>query len=317
MISPALRLLGDSWTLLILDEAMRGAHRFSDWRDRLAIPNSVLSHRLTMLVDHAIFAHPQNANYPGYTLTRRGEALWMFIASLHLWQERWESSAPPTPPMIHSRCGRHCTPKFSCTCAPLPVFRKDLSIVKLPESRLAHDVHSGLSGRHRNAGGHTSARAGRGHLHRTTLRALGSRWSVEILVAALWGARRFKDFTTRLAIPSAVLSGRLRGFVELGLMRVVTKERPDRSYYELTDKGTAFSDSLIFANTWGRVWMPDMGDPQWCCAIIAAEESSTRYCVAAAATPSSTAAKCPGDRGLVADTLSLRLIEIVVGCVEM
>ena len=55
---------------------------------------------------------------------------------------------------------------------------------------------------------------------------------------ALYGVRRFSDFQVHLDIPKAVLSDRLNGLVEHGIL----ERRPDpdhagRSLYELTEAG--------------------------------------------------------------------------------
>ena len=49
-IGRMLGLLGDEWNLLILQQALMGAHRYSHFAARLPISNSVLSNRLRLLV---------------------------------------------------------------------------------------------------------------------------------------------------------------------------------------------------------------------------------------------------------------------------
>ena len=49
-VGRAFAIIGDAWTQLILRDAFFGAHRFSDWRDNLGLPRSVLVERLQRLV---------------------------------------------------------------------------------------------------------------------------------------------------------------------------------------------------------------------------------------------------------------------------
>jgi DNA-binding HxlR family transcriptional regulator len=70
------------------------------------------------------------------------------------------------------------------------------------------------------------------------LEVIGERWTLLIVRDALYGVRRFSEFQVHLDIPKAVLSDRLHGLVEHGIL----ERRPDpdhagRSLYELTDAG--------------------------------------------------------------------------------
>src|SRR2546423_15667325 len=55
------------------------------------------------------------------------------------------------------------------------------------------------------------------------LEVVGERWTLLIVRDAFYGVRRFSDFAAHLDIPRAVLSDRLAGLVEDGLMQ----RRPD------------------------------------------------------------------------------------------
>src|SRR5918997_5658974 len=47
---------------------------------------------------------------------------------------------------------------------------------------------------------------------------IGDRWTLLILRSALYGIRRFDDFQADLDVPRSVLSNRLAGLVETGIM---------------------------------------------------------------------------------------------------
>lgn len=84
------------------------------------------------------------------------------------------------------------------------------------------------------------------------LEVFGERWTLLIVRDALYGVRRFGDFQAHLDIPKAVLSDRLRGLVEHGLL----ERRPDpdhagRSLYELTGAGRDLWPVLHAMIVWG------------------------------------------------------------------
>jgi DNA-binding HxlR family transcriptional regulator len=84
------------------------------------------------------------------------------------------------------------------------------------------------------------------------LEVLGERWTLLILRDAFYGVRRFNDFYAHLDIPKAVLSDRLSGLVEDGIL----ERRPDpeharRHLYELTAAGRDLWPTLHALLVWG------------------------------------------------------------------
>src|SRR5499425_768435 len=71
---------------------------------------------------------------------------------------------------------------------------------------------------------------------------VGDRWTLLILRSAMWGLRRFDDFQADIDVPRSVLSNRLAGLVESGIM-AKRKYREEghrtRLEYSLTKMGTA------------------------------------------------------------------------------
>jgi DNA-binding HxlR family transcriptional regulator len=87
---------------------------------------------------------------------------------------------------------------------------------------------------------------------------IGDRWTLLILRSALYGVRRFDDLQADLDIPRSVLSNRLAGLVETGIME--RKEyRVDgqrtRIEYPLTKMGTALGLPFIAMTAWGDKWL--------------------------------------------------------------
>ncbi|MBS1869909.1 MAG: helix-turn-helix transcriptional regulator [Actinobacteria bacterium] len=86
-----------------------------------------------------------------------------------------------------------------------------------------------------------------------SLDAIGERWTLLIVRDAFYGVQRFNDFQAHLDIPRAVLSERLSGLVEHGLL--VRRPDPDhagRHRYELTVDGRALWPALHALLVWGR-----------------------------------------------------------------
>ena len=93
---------------------------------------------------------------------------------------------------------------------------------------------------------------------------IGDRWTLLILRSALYGVRRFDDFQADLDIPRSVLSNRLAGLVETGIM-----ERQEyraagqrmRIEYPLTKMGKALGLPFIAMTAWGDKWLGHGGSP--------------------------------------------------------
>lgn len=84
-ISKGMKLLGDSWTLLIVEKLLQGESRFSDLQKGLGIAPSVLTNRLNRLLNtNMIMKHPKKVNElsVSYSLTEKGKDLETVLLSL-------------------------------------------------------------------------------------------------------------------------------------------------------------------------------------------------------------------------------------------
>jgi DNA-binding HxlR family transcriptional regulator len=93
---------------------------------------------------------------------------------------------------------------------------------------------------------------------------IGDRWTLLILRSALYGVRRFDDFQADLDIPRSVLSHRLAGLVETGVMeRREYREDGQRARveYPLTRMGHALGLPFIAMTAWGDKWLGDRTGP--------------------------------------------------------
>lgn len=84
------------------------------------------------------------------------------------------------------------------------------------------------------------------------LEAIGERWTLLIVRDAFYGVQRFKDFQAHLDIPKAVLSDRLNGLVEDGILaRIPDPAHAGRHLYELTDAGRELWPVIHALLVWG------------------------------------------------------------------
>ncbi|MEM9203160.1 MAG: helix-turn-helix domain-containing protein [Actinomycetota bacterium] len=91
-----------------------------------------------------------------------------------------------------------------------------------------------------------------------TLDVIGDRWTLLILRDLFRGVRRFSRIQTDLGIAKNLLTDRLAGLVDAGVVeKVPYQDRPLRFEYRLTAKGRALSPALVALMRWGDHWMAD------------------------------------------------------------
>lgn len=75
-IARGLEHVGEWWTILILRDAFRGLRRFDEFRDSLGIAPTMLTRRLSELVDAGLLARRRYSEHPPrdeYVLTATGQ----------------------------------------------------------------------------------------------------------------------------------------------------------------------------------------------------------------------------------------------------
>jgi DNA-binding HxlR family transcriptional regulator len=93
---------------------------------------------------------------------------------------------------------------------------------------------------------------------------IGDRWTLLILRSALYGVRRFDDFQADLDVPRSVLSNRLAGLVESGIMeRREYREKGQRARVEylLTRMGRTLGLPFFAMTQWGDRWIGERPSP--------------------------------------------------------
>lgn len=107
----AAEILGDRWTLLILREAFYGVQRYDDMREDLGAPRSMLTDRLSKLVEQGLMTR-EPYREPGarvryaYSLTERGRDVALTMMALTQWGEKHILDGPAPVELIDKSTGR-------------------------------------------------------------------------------------------------------------------------------------------------------------------------------------------------------------------
>lgn len=250
-----LGLLGDEWTLLIIQQALQGVGRFGQLMSALPVSNSVLTSRLNLLVREGLLRrniYQTNPLRAEYVVTDRSRALWPFMLAIWEWERRWaEEHAERLPTMHHELCGHDFAPLLSCGSCGKPVEAKDVAADWGPSGSWARSVPESATRRRADS---DPSRTSAG-LFPETMMVFGNRWASALLGAAFRGVTRFSDFEASLGAPPTLIAERLRAFVAIDIL-VATQnaQRPDWAEYRLTEKGRAFFPVVASSLQWGQEW---------------------------------------------------------------
>ena len=242
-VGRTLGLLGDEWSLLIVQQALQGASRYGDFLARLPISYAVLTGRLRTLTDDQMLdrrVYQSNPVRSEYVLTDRSRSLWPVLVSIWTWERRWaDHRTDPLPAMHHQDCGQDFSSLLVCTACGVTVGDFDVRADWGPSGSWARSMPAVTTRRR-------SGDPGAG-LFPQTMSVFGNRWSAALLFAAALGTTRFGEFTERLGAPPASIAERLKVFRANGILT-------GDGEYVLTEKGQAFVPVLITALQWAHKW---------------------------------------------------------------
>ena len=240
-----LGLLGDEWTLLVVQQALLGATRFAEFKVRLPISNSVLARRLQSLTRDGLLerrVYQTNPTRSEYLVTPRSRSLWPVLLSIWEWERHWvPDHAERLPGMRHEACGADFAPVLTCHSCGQAADNKDVVAQWGPSGSWSRSMPA-VATRRRSEGDQTAG------LFPQTMSVMGNRWGFALLVAAFVGMSRFTDFQSQLGAPPGSIADRLSIFTANGVF-VATDNR-----YRLTEKGRALFPVLVSALQWAQRW---------------------------------------------------------------
>lgn len=112
-LPPALEVMGERWSFLILRAAFNGLVHFEEFSSELGIARNILSNRLARLVDHGVLARTPSTldrRKVEYRLTEKGCDLLPAMLALRQWGEKYTMRVPANPVLVDARDGEPIAP---------------------------------------------------------------------------------------------------------------------------------------------------------------------------------------------------------------
>ncbi len=117
-VAQAMVVIGDSWTVLILRDALRGAAKFDEFQRATGASRAIISERLSHLVQHDVMERVQYEEHPprfAYRLTSRGRALQPVLMTMAHWAETHVDKPLRRSGRRHTTCGHRFKPVVTCS----------------------------------------------------------------------------------------------------------------------------------------------------------------------------------------------------------
>lgn len=244
-LSHGLKVFGDRWTVQVMLSVFLGIRRFDELQSHSGIPRPTLSNRLRALVQIGVLKPRLYQERPPrheYHLTRKGTGLYDATLMVWLWEKRWGNRAVALPQKLHHKtCEHSFSPELTCQACGDKVGMNDLSFSLTPNARLRHEPLEGMS----------TPRMSTRESAEMSLGLRVDRWSLLVLTAVVLGCHYFDQISKVLGIGPNVLSRRLSGMVEVGLLRCETDAHDARRrLYRLTPSSRDLFGYIVCLSTW-------------------------------------------------------------------
>lgn len=130
-VTRTMDILGDRWTMLVLREVFNGVRRFDEIQSHLGISRSVLTDRLTRLIDDGVlerqpYREPGDRQRYEYRLTDMGKDLQTLLVALMDFGDRWLGDEGPPVIVRHADCGSPVHARLVCDDEHLVARRRDV-----------------------------------------------------------------------------------------------------------------------------------------------------------------------------------------------
>jgi DNA-binding HxlR family transcriptional regulator len=134
-VARPLDAIGDSWSLLIVRDAMDGLRRFSEFQRNLGLAKNILAARLRSLAAHGVIETVPAADgsaYEEYRLTAKGRALFPVLVALRQWGEDFcFESGEPHVALVDRKTGRPVQ-RLQLRAADGRILGPDDTLVRMP-----------------------------------------------------------------------------------------------------------------------------------------------------------------------------------------
>lgn len=122
-VAQAMSVIGDTWSMLILRDALRGASKFDEFQRATGASRAIVADRLSHLVEHGVFERSQYEDHPPrfeYRLTKRGHDLQPVLMMLSHWSEKHLGKSPAGKQLRlsgrrHTTCNHNFAPMITCS----------------------------------------------------------------------------------------------------------------------------------------------------------------------------------------------------------
>lgn len=112
-LPPALEVMGERWSFLILRAAFNGYVHFEEFSSELGIARNILSNRLARLVEHGVLKRTpsqEDRRKIEYRLTAKGCDLLPAMLALRQWGEKYTMRVAANPVLVDARDGQPIAP---------------------------------------------------------------------------------------------------------------------------------------------------------------------------------------------------------------
>lgn len=239
IVPAVLDVLGQRWSLAIVQALLLGAKSFGQLLIELEVPRSTLAAR----VKHLQAMHCVEACAAGYQLTASGQALLAVLSLARDWDAR---RGAPVPAAWQHSCGQPLQASLRCGHCLQSVEVRDIHLhtAGVPPSA-AH-----LAKPLRRARAEFAAEP-----QLTAAGILGDRWTALIVALIYFGVQRYGDIARHLQIAPNILADRLLRLSEGGVLQRETDEQNPRPLYRFTADGLQLFPLIVALTDWGDQWL--------------------------------------------------------------
>jgi DNA-binding HxlR family transcriptional regulator len=239
IVPAVLDVLGQRWSLALIQALLLGAKTFGQLLAELAAPRSSLAARLKHLQAMGCV----QACAAGYQLTPAGQALLAVVSLAHAWDARRGAAVPAA--LQHS-CGQPLQASLRCGHCQQPVAVRDIHLHAAGVAPSAAHLGKPL----KRARAEFAAEA-----QLTAASILADRWTALIVALIYFGVQRYGDIAGHLQIAPNILADRLLRLTEGGVLLRANDGQSSRPLYRFSAAGLGLFPLIVALTDWGDQWL--------------------------------------------------------------